>query len=192
MSMRGDKTATAASPVPLALSSAPGTGATVPAVLMERLAQAVRRVCPAWLSSERDDLVQIALVKILERERRTGTQQQLEKAYLYRVAHSVLVDEIRSRRRRREEPLGEQPDGEREVRTTPEQQVASHELGRQIHECLQEIKRERRLALALRLQGYSVSECADQLGWQHKQTENLVHRGMADLRRLLEARGVKP
>jgi RNA polymerase sigma-70 factor (ECF subfamily) len=156
------------------------------------LSQAVRRVCPSWLVSERDDLVQTALIKILERERRTGTQQQLEKAYLYRVAHSVLVDEIRSRRRRKEQPLDEQPDGEREVRTTPETQVASQELGRQIHECMQEIKRERRLALALRLQGYSVSECADRLGWQHKQTENLVHRGMADLRRLLEARGVKP
>src|SRR5262245_22370215 len=119
MSIRGDKTATAtaASTPPLALASGASPAAGASAVLMERLTQAVRRVCPSWLSSERDDLVQTALIKILERERRTGTQQQLEKAYLYRVAHSVMVDEIRSRKRKREEPLGEQqPDGEREVR----------------------------------------------------------------------------
>jgi len=193
MSTRGDKTAMAASAAPLEHASTSSSVTTGPsAALLETLTRAVRRVCPAWLASERDDLVQIALMKILERERRTGTQQQMQKADLYRVAHSVLVDEIRSRRRRREEPLGEQPDVERAVRTTPEQQVTSHELGRQIHECLTQIKRERRLALALRLQGYSVSECADRLGWKHKQTENLVHRGMADLRRLLTEKGIKP
>ena len=200
MTLRGDNTASAASATALESSSTSGSQPHALPLhgLVETLSQAVRKVCPSWLRAEREDLVQVALMKILERERRTGTQQQLEKAYLYRVAHSVLVDEIRRRRRRREESLNEgdslseRTDGERAVRTTPEQQVSSQQLGREIHECLKEIKHERRLALALRLQGYSVSECAEQLGWQHKQTENLVHRGMADLRRLLAARGVEP
>jgi len=167
----------------------------IPPALVERITAAVRRVCPSWLLSERDDLVQTALIKILERERRTGVPQQLEKSYLKRVAYSVLIDEIRRRQRRREEPLHEEPakepDGAHGM-FTPEECAASEQLGQAIHECLGEIKREWRLALVLRLQGYSIPECADRLGWKPKQTENLVYRGMADLRRRLEARGIKP
>ena len=42
------------------------------------------------------------------------------------------------------------------------------------------------------LQGHTGPQAAALLGWDAKRTENLVYRGLADLRQCLEAKGVKP
>ena len=52
--------------------------------------------------------------------------------------------------------------------------------------------RPRRLAVALYLQGHSVPEAAKLLEWGNKRTENLVYRGLADLRECLAKKGLKP
>ena len=52
------------------------------------------------------------------------------------------------------------------------------------------MKRERRLAVTLHLQGHSVPEAARLLDWAVKRTENLVYRGLADLRECLTAKGI--
>ena len=44
----------------------------------------------------------------------------------------------------------------------------------------------------LHLQGHSVPDAARLLGWPAKRTENLVYRGLADLRRCLIAKGHTP
>ena len=54
------------------------------------------------------------------------------------------------------------------------------------------MKRERRLAVTLHLQGHTVPETARILDWAAKQTENLVYRGLADLRECLMAKGLRP
>jgi RNA polymerase sigma-70 factor (ECF subfamily) len=54
------------------------------------------------------------------------------------------------------------------------------------------MKRERRLAVTLHLQGHTVPEAARILDWAAKQTENLVYRGLADLRACLMAKGIRP
>jgi RNA polymerase sigma-70 factor (ECF subfamily) len=46
--------------------------------------------------------------------------------------------------------------------------------------------------VTLHLQGYSVAEAAALLAFGLKQTENLVYRGLADLRRCLAAKGLAP
>ena len=40
--------------------------------------------------------------------------------------------------------------------------------------------------MTLHLQGFRVAEVATALGWTEKQAENLVYRGLADLRICLE------
>jgi RNA polymerase sigma-70 factor (ECF subfamily) len=122
------------------------------------------------------------------------------------VAHSALVDEIRRRQRRREVQLdvGE-PDAHEaqaqghvarapEPRATgdPEQDASLRELGGAVRGCLLEMKRDRRLAVTLYLQGHSVPEAARLLDWPVKRTENLVYRGLADLRQCLLAKGHMP
>jgi RNA polymerase sigma-70 factor (ECF subfamily) len=121
--------------------------------------------------------------------------RSLATSYLYRVAHSALVDEIRRIRRRREEEL---PDDKVETYVdgsdapNPERLAASQEVGRGIQNCLSRMNRDRRLAVTLYLQGHTVPEAARILDWSAKRTENLVYRGLADLRECLMAKGMRP
>ena len=74
----------------------------------------------------------------------------------------------------------------------PEREAASREIARGIRACLQEMVRDRRLAVTLHLQGHSVGDAARILEWAQKRTENLVYRGLADLRACLAAKGLRP
>ena len=116
----------------------------------------------------------------------------LASSYLYRVAHSALVDEIRRVRRRRESDLDDEGVAPVAItRQDPERIAASREIGRGILDCLSRMSRERRLAVTLHLQGYSVPEASKVLEWNVKRTENLVYRGLADLRECLMSKGLR-
>jgi RNA polymerase sigma-70 factor, ECF subfamily len=49
----------------------------------------------------------------------------------------------------------------------------------------------RRHAVTLNLQGHSVPDIGRLLGWTAKKAENLVYRGMADLRSCLSSKGIQ-
>jgi len=65
-------------------------------------------------------------------------------------------------------------------------------VGRAIRDCLLGLVTPRRLAVTLHLQGHTVPQAAEVLGWDAKRTENLVYRGLADLRVCLARKGVTP
>jgi len=158
------------------------------------LARAVRRLCPAWLASRTEDIVQNALIRVRRIVERSATPPDLALSYLRRVAYSALVDEIRVLRRRQEVPL-EVDDGQQFLQSSdpgPERILASREIGQGILDCLRRLKRKRRLALTLFLQGHTVPEAALILGWSAKVTENLVYRGRSDLRLCLAGKGLTP
>src|SRR5687768_12088948 len=69
------------------------------AELRRRLEIAVHHVSPPWLAPQADDLVQAAMLKVY----RAAGADALQSAFLYRVAHSVIVDEIRRVKRRKED-----------------------------------------------------------------------------------------
>ncbi|HEV3077219.1 MAG TPA: RNA polymerase sigma factor [Thermoanaerobaculia bacterium] len=155
----------------------------------------VSHVCPGWLASRSDDLVQAVLMRVIQTQRKREETAELSTFYLRKVAHSVLVDEIRRLRRRREVPLNGRSEGEVAPvvpEPDPEHQAAGRQLGRAIRECLQTLVSPRRLAVVLNLQGHSVPEVGRLLRWSAKRAENLVYRGLADLRACLERRGVTP
>lgn len=159
------------------------------------LERAVVRVCPPWLLAQRDDLVQAAVIKVLEVRRKSGEGiEDVPASYLFRVAHSALVDEIRRHRRKREVALDDGGDAveQRERVRDPEHETAGREVGRAIADCLKRLKQERRLAVTLYLQGNNVPESSRTLGWDRKRTENLVYRGLMDLRQCLMKKGVRP
>jgi RNA polymerase sigma-70 factor, ECF subfamily len=167
--------------------------------LRAAMVRAVRRQCPAWLSADVEDIAQMAVAKVMAANKGGEEDSQLPSSYLYKVAHSALVDEIRRRRRRREEalevngPAGE-PGRVREPMTSsdPESDARLQELGTAVRACLLAMKRERRLAVMLYLQEHTVPEAARLLGWAAKRTENLVYRGIADLRQCLLGKGHRP
>ena len=86
--------------------------------------RAVRSICPRWLADQADDLTQIAVSRILDRLRATKGKLEVSPGYLYRTAYSVVIDEIRRRRRLREIPL--EPDVPvRSCEGNPERQTFS-------------------------------------------------------------------
>ncbi len=162
------------------------------AQLREALVQAVGRVCPPWLANDREDIVQLALTKLMENALRDRTELEFSKTYLRKVAYSHVVDEIRRRRRRRESSL-EVVDEAASVlasnRPDPEASSAGSELGVAIRECLSNLVAPRRDAVSLWLLGYSHVEIARRLGWNRKRAENLVTRGRQNLRDGLAVKG---
>lgn len=153
-----------------------------------RLERAVGRVCPAWLSPHKDDLVQMSLIKLL----RSTSSAELGDAFLSRVAYSVVVDEIRRRRRRNE--VGMSPSlPDRLVNSgelSPETRTHGLALGEQLVECLQTLAEARRRAVVLYLQDHTIPEIGEILGWDHKRASNAVYRGLQDLRERLTERGL--
>lgn len=162
--------------------------------LREDLARAVARVCPPRMADRRDDLVQTAMMRVMELQRREPDLSRLTSAYLYRVAYTALVDELRNVSRRREVQL-------EEVESLPEPPVASgdpekaaggSQIAQAVRDCLRKLVQDRRLAVTLFLQGHSVPESARLLGWDDKRTENLIYRGLAALRLCLSTKGFEP
>lgn len=162
--------------------------------LRRRLVRAVRKVCPAWLAAESEDLVQEALVSLLRRETRSEEKESFSQSYLMRTAYSKVVDEIRRRRLRREVPLEEEDEDEPSYPApspSPDRELRRRQLGRAILECLEELIRPRRLAVTLYLQGNRAKETARLLGWDKKRTENLIYRGRQDLQDCLTEKGFR-
>ena len=192
-------------PLPRTAGSAVTPDATVElsadsrwASLVATMVRAVRRQCPPWLGDDAQDIAQVALTKVFAITQRAEGPRPLSSFYLHRVAHSALVDEIRRRRRRPEIPLDGPTEGGGESRFEPrapgdpERSASFRELGAAVRDCLLAAGRDRRLAVTLYLQGHSVPEAARILRWDAKRTENLIYRGLADLRQCLIGKGHRP
>lgn len=180
-----------AAPLPAEPSLAPDA-----AQLRAALRAAVLRVCPPWLADRADDLVQAATIRVLEIRRRREGEADFSPFYLRKVAYCALVDEIRKLRRRREVPLEEEAEGYPAVLPPadlpdPERNALGREIGRAIRGCLAGMIRPRRMAVALYLQGHGSNEVGRLLGWAPKKAENLIYRGLADLRGCLAAKGIE-
>ncbi len=156
--------------------------------LKTRFERILSRVCPSWPSADRDDLVQGALIRIIAKVRNEGNPD-LRSSYLWKVAHSVFVDEIRRRKRRQEVSLEVSEVGREMGRTeNPEVQSESREIARAVRRCLGSLISSRKRAVTLHLLGHSVPDAARRLDWSPKKTENLTYRGLSDLRKCLQKR----
>lgn len=164
-----------------------------PSQLRAKLARAVTASCPLWLSDSAEDIVQSAMLRVINLTKKNEGKTDFNSSYLWRVAYSALVDEIRRRRRRREVEFTEDavcgphlnlgsPD--------PERQAGAKEMGAFVRDCLKQMLETRRSAVTAYLHGHSVPETARLLGWTSKKAENLVYRGLADLRRCLQSKGI--
>lgn len=167
------------------------------AQLHRDLVKAVGRVCPRWMADRADDLVQVALMRVMEIQRKKEGTAEFSAFYLKKAAYSALIDEIRRLRRRQEVSI-EADDEERGTAydpaapdPDPERASAGREIGRAIRDCLGHLVAPRRHAVTLNLQGHSVPEIGKLLGWSGKKAENLVYRGMSDLRGCLGGKGIQ-
>lgn len=162
--------------------------------LRRRVLAAVRRTCPARIVAQAEDIAQTVLVHLLATGKATEGKRTLSSTYLARAAYGTAVDEIRRMSRRREEPLEDLDALERRASPSvgPDREASSAEIARGIQDCLLGMVRPRRLAVTLYLEGCTVREVAEVLRWSAKKTENLVYRGLADLRECLRGKGLEP
>jgi RNA polymerase sigma-70 factor (ECF subfamily) len=162
--------------------------------LRGRLKAAVTRACPHWLVEQVEDIVQVVLVQLLETLRKSEGKRGFSSIYLAKAAHGATVDEIRRRSRRREIPEQDVSVPESNVGggPNPERDSAARELGRGVQDCLTRMVYPRRLAVILHLHGCTVPETARRFRWTAKKAENLVYRGLKDLRQCLAAKGFAP
>lgn len=160
------------------------------AATRDRLVVAVRKVCPAWLREHQEDLVQMTAMKLL----RSSAEIETTDSYLARVAYTVVIDEIRRRKRRQE--VGMSPSMPDRIfnsgQLTPEMMARGSEVGSVLVGCLSDLNPDRRRAVTLYLQDHSVPEIAELLGWDRKRASNLVYRGLDDLRSALRKKGLSP
>jgi len=140
------------------------------------LERAVRSRCFGLLASARDDLVQTAMVRILERDRHEDLGRR-GASYAWKVAQSVMVDELRrlGRERRLAESVSEE---KKRSWVDPTGAI-------QLRQCLERLEERRRMAVTLHLSGLRIPEVARAAGWTEKTAENLIYRGLDDLRALL-------
>ncbi len=160
--------------------------------LSKSLSAAVGRTCPFWLSHEREDLVQTALLRIVGLLGGGESLREVTATYLWKTAYSVTLDEIRRARWRYERTMEDGSQSEERPGTAldPEKAASARETSVYVRECLKHLEISRRRAVLLRLGGYSHDEAAQLLGMTVKQIANFIHRGMNDLRRCLQAKGV--
>lgn len=153
----------------------------------------VARTRPTWAESWEEDIVQLAMIRIARALERRPQQAAIPAAYLRRVAYTATLDEVRR--------LSARPrlaDKRADAETTdvdeldPARSVEAQQTVHAIRTCLARLIPSRREAVLLYLEGHTVPEAAERLGWTAKRTENLVYRGLADLRRALRSRGIRP
>jgi RNA polymerase sigma-70 factor (ECF subfamily) len=160
--------------------------------LSKSLSAAVARICPLWMAQEREDLVQTALLRIVRLLGSGEPPREVTATYLWKTAYSVTLDEIRRARWRYERSMEDESQSEDRPGTAldPGRAAAARETLLHVRECLRHLEISRRRAVLLRLGGYSHDEAAQRLGITVKQIANFIHRGMNDLRRCLQAKGV--
>lgn len=152
--------------------------------VLDALRRAVARVCPPDLASLREDLVQAAQLKLLEIDARAEKNAPRSSSYLWQVAYSTVVDEIRRLRRQR---AAADARGREATVSSPRT-----ELRGDIRACLAGLLAQRRAAAVMHLEGFGAEEIASVLKVNVKAAQNLAYRGVADLRRCLAGKGYTP
>ena len=157
--------------------------------LRAALRRAVARTCPAWLASEQEDLVQSALLRILDKApvREDGT---LPASYVWRVGVTTVLDELR-RRRRRPRTVQETSDGASAVEALSDRSPESTAVRGAIVEGLKRMSADRRRAVLLFLYGFSLKEAARLVGVSTKSHEHKRYEGLAELRDFLRKSGIE-
>lgn len=135
--------------------------------------------------AEIDELFQDVRIRLWKARKGAGEMEELSASYVYRTATSAALDMIRKRRRGPTEvPLND--DLASPAGGNPNQEIDKRDLETRLERALQALGERRRPVVRMHLAGYGREEIAELLGWTEAKTRNLLYRGMADLRTVLE------
>jgi len=170
--------------------------------LMDRYAALLRSVvaqhCPRDLGIEAIDVEQEARVRLwraLAREKELTDPA----SYIYRVAVTTAIDAVRRVVARREDQLRTEAFEDEETTVVnlpadpaqaPDAITARRELMDRVAAAVRSLPENRRRAVELHLQGLSLTEIGELLGWTEAKARNLVYRGLDNLRGTLRREGL--
>lgn len=152
----------------------------------------VRRVGRGATRAVREDIQQRVLIS-LWKQLRSDHAIEHPTTYIYRAAVRETVRVMRQEAARAQDPLdGDALAALRAERGDPHVALDRKEKMARIRAAIQQIAPERRLAVRAHLSGFDVTEIMTRYGWSYQKARNLVARGMADLRRILQENGLGP
>lgn len=161
----------------------------------QALREIVMLACPVGLRQDLDCLVQMSAVK-LWKQLEVDPERELSKSYLYRIATSTIIDEIRRRGAKKCSFVQSSSDTLENCATAPGRHWGADvgleraAFGAKLRGCLNRLPDQQRVATLLFLQGHSNKEIARMLNWTEKKTENCRLRGRDSLRKCLRRKGL--
>ena len=157
------------------------------------LLASIRRRCPAWLVDQSEDIVHEAMTRVLEHTAKAAPGEPVGAGYWMRAAHNEMVSEIRKRRSSLElSVVGEERDEAwHSSEPGPERLFLSRQKGWAVFHCLQGLAGPRKQAVTLYLRGYTAKDSGEILSWPVRRVQNLVFRGLRDLRSCLDRNEVE-
>jgi RNA polymerase sigma-70 factor (ECF subfamily) len=163
----------------------------------------VRKVCRSRPVLDLEDVEQEVRLK-LWRVLSSNTAIQHLPTYVYRVAYSVAVDQLRRVDVRPEDQFYAAGDDENGSASTgelervpaadtvaPDRLAACREAAAAVGEEVERLSERRRQAVKLYLLGLNHLEIADTTGWTEAVARNHLYRGLGDLREALAERGIE-
>ncbi len=163
------------------------------------LKEIIARHCPRHLGVDVTEIEQEARLRLwraVEREKELTAPA----SYIYRIAVTATIDAVRRVQARREDQLrteATEEDDANHVITiaadpsqAPDAVTARRELMGQVAAAVASLPENRRRAVELHLQGLTLAEIAELLGWTEGKARNLVYRGLDDLRDALRREGI--
>ena len=142
-----------------------------------------------------DELMQAVRLRLWRARQSSEQIEATPASYVYRTAVTASLDLIRARRTQRAEAMDSLREGDEtmsSVRPDAQSELEARELAALVGQSVERVTPSRRPVLRMYLAGYDRREIADLMGWSEAKTRNLLYRGLADLRSLLEAQGLGP
>jgi len=140
-----------------------------------------------------DDVIQESSIRILN-VIKSDRQIDNMSSYIYRTVANVIIDLARKNNKHHEHECSvEDSEDHTEWQVdadNPEDQMTGHELKDKISAAIESLPESRRIAVKMRLQGYSITEMSELTGWPYYKAENLSKRSMAALREQLKKSGI--
>lgn len=159
--------------------------------LRMELSRAAEKLCPPWLRPSCDDIVQEAFLRVTRA--RAAADGPSPRSYLWKAVYTTMVDWIRREEvRQRGRAADVAVDSVAGAGATPESRTTARQIGAHIHDCVGGLSEARRTVVAMYLQGHGPAEIARLIGSAYKSVENLLHRGLAQVRACLQRKGVTP
>jgi len=144
-----------------------------------------------------DDVEQEVSIKLLNLIKNDREIENIS-SYIYRITANIIIDLARKNQKHTNETTIPDEKDEFDYRPDlvsdalePVQQLENADLMQRVLTVIETLPESRRIAVKLRLQGFSIKEISDMTGWSFYKAENLSKRSMAALKDKLKDLGIE-